>query len=153
MRASLLSFALIPVTLAAAAQQAPHPVRRATASNVFKPTDWSLMEAGRGVSPQKLELSPSPDGTEELIVYGKRIQHEDRPAGPAGVLTLGPATLTGTTQTNMPGLRGMTITAAVPVPGIAGLDAVLNVSGGHDQVNSSTTAASAAAVVGLRMKF
>jgi hypothetical protein len=88
-----------------------------------------------------------------LIVYGRRIRHEIHRDEPKDVLTLGRATLTGTTESGLPGFKGMTITASVPVPGISGLDAVLDASGGHDQVNSSTTAASAALTAGLKLKF
>jgi hypothetical protein len=152
MQASLLSLVLTSVALAAAAQ-APRAVTRPAAADAFKPTHWSLTEAGPTVSLPKLELSASQEGPEELVVYGKRILQEDHPAESADVLALGPATLTGTTQAGLPGFRGMTVTATVPVPGVAGLDALLNVSGGHDAINSSTTSASAAVVAGLKMKW
>jgi len=153
MKASLLSFASIPVALAAVAQQSHQAAHHRAAADAFKAMKWSLAKAGPAVSPSKLDLSPSPDRTEELVVYGKRIRHENHGGEPTDVLTFGPATLTGTTQAGLSSFRGMTITAAVPVPGVTGLDAVLDVSGGHDQVNSSTTATSAAVVAGLKIKF
>ncbi len=101
---------------------------------------------------QKLDLAPPGDEVEDLTVYGKRIHPQDQNPAPAP-LTLGPATLSGTTRSERPGFSGLTITAAVPVPGVSGLDATLDISGGHDQVNPTTTAVSAAAIAGLKLKF
>ena len=61
-------------------------------------------------------------------------------------------TLTATTsdQANFTGLK---VTAALPIGGLPGLDAVVNLSGGYDQVNASTTTGSEAATAGLRLQF
>jgi hypothetical protein len=47
----------------------------------------------------------------------------------------------------------MTITGAIPVSGVPGLDAVAKLSGGHDAVTSSNTRESAALTVGFSLKF
>jgi len=157
-RSAPLPFVLIPAVLGgAAAQPPPHhgdkpEPSQAQPANAFTPVPWASLESGFSTPAQKLDLTAEIAGADNLTVYGKRRHHEDRKPVPER-LTLGPATLTGTTRSDRPGFSGLTVTAAVPVLGIAGLDATLDVSGGHDALNASTSSASAAAVAGLKLKF
>ena len=114
-----------------------------------RPLGASALRVGAG----RLDLdSLGAWDTEEITVYARR--HAAPPANEDQKrLALGPVAISGSTGTNEIGFSGMTVTAAVPVPGVPGLDAVTNLSGGHDAVNSSTTRESASLTAGLRLKF
>ena len=118
----------------------------------FEPAAFKPL--GNQAAPKtRLDLGFDHGTVEELVVYGRRRQRSDDLEKPMAPLTLGPVTVTGSTATRLPGFRGMQVTGSVPIPGAAGLRAEANLSAGHDQVNTSATAASAAATIGLKLDF
>ena len=101
----------------------------------------------------RLDLRANMDTAEELTVYGVRRHRSEGPDAAPALLTLGPATLAGSAETDLPSFRGLRMSASVPIPGVAGLGAVANLSAGHDQVNTGTTVTSVAATAGLKLDF
>ena len=133
----------------------PPPARkRPAASSAFRVTAASPIgvtapSAGMG----GLDLdSISAWDTEDITVFAKR--HIARPPALAQApVALGSIALSGASKTDQIGFSGVTVTAAIPVAGVPGLDAVANLSGGHGAVSSSTTRESAALTAGFRLKF
>ncbi len=90
--------------------------------------------------------------TEDITVFAKR--HIARPSAQAEApVALGFIALSGGSKTDQIGFSGVAVTAAIPVAVVPGLDAVANLSGGHDAVSSSTTRESAALTAGFRLRF
>ena len=123
----------------------------------FQVADWATLtspSSTKAANPAGLNVDVAANDVEEILVLGKRQRHGVQESTPDdSKIQFGPATVTGTTNSDRPDFSGVKVTAAIPVGGIPGLDAVMNVSGGYDQVNASTTTTSAAATVGLRLKF
>jgi hypothetical protein len=125
----------------------------------FQVTTWdSLADKAPGTTRGGLALdmtaATTRDVVEEMTVYGRRRgsvgsvpDGQDMPTG------LGPIMLSGTTDSRQSGFSGMTVTAAVPIASAPGLDAVLNLSGGHDALSATTTKAAAAATMGVKLAF
>jgi hypothetical protein len=100
-----------------------------------------------------LRMSPTEEVVEEVTVYGKRHTHaEEEKKVDNFPITIGPATIESS-QIQNGSFSGMAVSAAIPIAGVPGLDATFNLSGGHDQLNASTTATSGAVTAGLRLKF
>jgi len=91
-------------------------------------------------------------GAEQITVYARR-RHASAPPNQLPAFALGPARLTGTDSARQATQSGLAITAAIPLAGVPGLDATLTAFGGHDAVNTSTTATTASLTAGLRLKF
>ena len=64
----------------------------------------------------------------------------------------GPVHITGGPLAG-PGRSGIQITAAPPVVGVPGLDAVVNASGGRDATTQGGVVAAAAITAGVRLHF
>ncbi len=123
----------------------------------FRPSSWAGLDARPGKAGAdkpvlNLQVSPTEEVVEEITVYGRRHAHElDTERLREAPVTIGPAAISGR-QVQEGSFSGLTITAAVPMGGVPGLEATLNLSGGHDQLNASSTATSAAATAGLRLR-
>ena len=133
------------------------PAPKSDSSTPFRVATWASLDDQNSTSrfsERRLNLDVVSNDVEEITVYGKRLKRTERGlADNNSQIRLGSATVTGTTHSDQADFSGLKVTAAVPISGIPGLDAVMNVSGGYDQVNASTTTSSAAATVGLRLRF
>ena len=133
--------------------QAPRP----GSSSPFRIANWASLNDQSPTKPlneTRLNIDVVSDGVEDITVYGKRLRRtEQKPTDDNPAILLGPVTVTGTTHSDQANFSGVKITGAIPIGGVPGLEAVMNVTGGYDQINASTTASSAAATIGLRLKF
>ncbi len=140
---ALAVFALIVAAASPPRSVAPFQMARVT----------PLGAAGRNGASRGLNLDPiSALNAEEVTVYARR--HLARPpSATQNPTAFGPVVLSGGTATGRIGFSGMTVSASVAVPGVPGLEAVANLSGGREAVNASNTTQSAALTAGLRLKF
>jgi len=141
-RCVIVSILSLFVARPAPAQQGP-----------FTVSNWATLPAARPSGVITLDAANDPEGAEHITVYAKRRRAAPGQDAPAAGLALGPARLTGTDSLRQGNQSGMTITAAVPITGVPGLDAVVTAFGGHDAVNTSTTATTAAVTAGIRLNF
>ena len=173
MRAAAMSFTAIVAAVAPfnSVLAAPAPAKRAnhdsaprharglpkaSPSTAFQVADWATLTgpSSKSASWVGLNVDVAADDVEEILVLGKRQRHGVQESVPDDSrIQFGPAIVTGTTNSDRPDFSSLKVTAAIPVGGIPGLNAVMNLSGGYDQVNASTTSTSVAATVGLRLKF
>ncbi len=114
---------------------------------------WSILDACNERVDRRFPTSAARHFTRERqeprdIRHYARTRTNDRNPIPAQ-----PATLAGSTVQTQPNRTGLTVSAAVPVSGVPGLDAVLDVFGGHEAVNATTTTPSAAVTAGFRLSF
>jgi hypothetical protein len=93
------------------------------------------------------------DQSESITVYGKRRPRAAGWHGDDAPLAFAGVTVTGSRDTGLPGVSGLTIRASTPLSIVPGLDLELNVTGGHEQINDSSTVPTAAAVAGVRLHF
>lgn len=137
-------------------KSAPVPVLRPAGTGDFRVARWASLgeqktgPLGRGLD---LQVQESVSDVEEIVVFGHRHAHaRDTESARDDALTWGPVTF-GSAASDRRGVSGLTMTAAVALGGIPGLDAVFGLGGGHNQVNETTTKAEAAATAGLRWRF
>jgi hypothetical protein len=130
----------------------------APASVGARPSSWKVVDgladnSGAGAGGLDLRMSPTEQAVEEITVYGRRHVHEENPQRlQNSPIRIGAATIEGS-ETSRGSFSGMAVSAAIPIAGVPGLEATFNLSGGHDQLNASTTTTSANATAGLRLKF
>jgi hypothetical protein len=104
-----------------------------------------------------LSLPPAGDNAEEIVVHGSlnrnRLREDPDFKSP---ISVGAMTFTSAMDTHLPGHNVLVVTGAIPIAGIPGLDAVVNVageSGPHEQRDKAGPIFNAGPPVGLRFKF
>jgi hypothetical protein len=117
---------------------------------------WSLEQPATARS-LNLNVTDTNDRVEYITVIGKRRVARPRdPESENAPVTLGPATISSTMDTRLPGRNVLTVTAAVPIGAIPGVDAVANMTGVSDRSglrDDPFPIVSEGPPLGLRIKF